>query len=68
MIMKNAKYYVRNLMAESEVLADAVSLVTPDGKRFELRYRVSDGKVSLSVDAELIVNPRAANLIYLDTK
>lgn len=66
--MEKAKYYVRNLIAETEVVADSVSLITPDGKRFELQYRTSDGKVSLSVDAELIVNPRAANLIYLDTK
>lgn len=66
--MKKEKYYAMNLLTESEVMADGVSLVTPDGKRFDLTYRRSDGIVSLSVGGSLIVNPRAANLIYLDAE
>lgn len=55
-------------MDEEEIEADSIILKLEDGREFELSYRKEEDVACVSINRGLmIINPRAANMIYLDT-
>lgn len=60
-----AKYIAHNGMDVVEIEADSVSVIAPDGTAVELQYRKSDGEISLSVNGEMLIEPRAANVVRI---
>lgn len=62
------KYILFKGFDKFEVDADSVGLELDDGTVFELKYRKSDGEVSLSTDHQILIEPRAANVVRLGRK
>lgn len=60
-----AKYIARNGMNSTEIEADSVSLIIDDGTEIDLFFRKSDGEIALSINGVLLINPRAANCVYI---
>lgn len=60
-----AKYIAHNGMEETEVEADAVSVVSDDGTKVELQFRKSDGEISLSINGRMLITPMASNVVRI---
>lgn len=60
-----AKYYAINGLKLTEIDADGLILKTDDGQEVELFYRKSDKIVSISTKGQMVVEPRASNLVYI---
>lgn len=60
-----AKYIAHDGMAKREIVADSVSVVADDGTEVELSFRKSDGEISLSVNGEMIIIPKASNVVRI---
>ena len=58
-----AKYIAHNGMDVTEIDADSVSVIAPDGTKVELQFRRSDGEISVSVNGRMMIEPRASNVV-----
>lgn len=58
-----ARYYAHKGMLTTEIDADLVSVITSDGTEVELTFRKSDGEISVSVNGQMLVAPRASNVV-----
>ena len=64
------KYYMSDYdsLEKTELKCDYVGLQMDDGKYYELKFRDSDGEISLSCDNQLLIEPRASNTVRLSQK
>lgn len=66
------KYVVHYRGFDTEEIqdADSVAVVLDDGSEIELRFRRSDGELSLSATrgGQLIIEPRASNTVRIKTR
>ena len=60
-----AKYIAHDGMKETEIEADSVSVIAPNGTQVELYFRRSDGEISVSVNGKMIIEPRASNVVRI---
>lgn len=58
-----AKYVAHNGMNVTEIEADSVSVIAPDGTEVELQFRRSDGEISVSVNGKMLIEPHASNVV-----
>lgn len=58
-----AKYIAHNGMEETEIEADAVSVVADDGTKVEMQFRKSDGEISVSINGRMLITPMASNVV-----
>lgn len=65
---KKFKYILFRGMEKIEVAADSIGIELPKVGYVELTYRKSDDEISLSTSGEMIIEPRASNVIRVRTK
>ncbi len=63
-----AKYFVHNGMGKTEIEADSVSVIAPDGTEVELQFRRSDEEISLSINGKMLIEPRASNVVRVSRR
>lgn len=63
-----AKYIVHNGTEETEIKADSVSVIAPDGTHIELHFRESDSEISLHINGRMFIEPRASNVVYVSRR
>lgn len=62
------RFIAINGMEETEIDADDIRLVCPDGSTFDLCPRRSDGEVTLYAYGQLIIQPIASNCVRVFDK